>query len=466
MKIRNFLFILLFLGSTAASAQMVRSPSAFRALQTAATLMEAKQFYAAEDYYKTGLNKAKQNRDRYCEALANEGLGNLYSKLEQPEKAIEYYKTAIKLYKSQNLYVVVAVLENLLKSVQGIGDVYAGIEVGAKGIKLSVINVKLSMDREYGYTLLMDTSVVTDAASLTYQSERESMDAIATLLGVVKNRFKIPSNKVNIVIASGLTQELERYNKVAYFANIIRPKGMDTTIKIASVSPIEEAELSVLGIVPEKHRFSAGQLDVGSGNTKGGFFNSNRNFIPFTYPLGTKSFQRSIESHGGSSYLSISTIAEQLWSDSLSKSIVTEFTEKSEMKQKDIVYLSGGIVWSVVSLLHPESTNTNFTEVSARDIADFRQRIVSNFDEVTKPNLSYIIKPEEKAAAEKNISRVLKTYDQKAMTAGAVWLNHLVNEMTTLNPSKKFIYFRYAYVGWISGYIIKKVTNQFVKASK
>jgi tetratricopeptide (TPR) repeat protein len=462
MKAKHLpLVLLLFVGSFV-SAQVVKSPTALRMLQTASTLLEAKQFEAAEDYYKSGLLKAKQRKDLYCEALANEGLANLYIKMEQPDKAVGHYKSAIKLYKVQHQYVVVAVLENLLKSAQGLGDVYAGIEVGAKGIKLSVIDVKLSMDREYGYTLLLDTTINTDAASLSYQSEKETTDALVVLLDIIENRFQIPSNKVYAVISSGLKQELDKYRKTDYFANVIRPQGMDSAIKISSVTPVEEAELSVLGIVPQKQRYTAGQLDVGSGNTKGGFFNNKREFTPFTFPLGTKSFQRLIEYHGGSNPNDIVSTGEQLLADSLALPLRNVLAGKTEIKLKDVVYLSGGIVWSIVSLLHPESANKNYTEISATDIAQFRQRISTNYDDMIKPNLSTIYNAEEAKIASKNISRVLKTYDQKAITAGAVLLDHLVQEMSTYNPSKKYIYFKYAYVGWISGYIIKKVTKQYM----
>jgi hypothetical protein len=57
---------------------------------------------------------------------------------------------------------------------------------------------------------------------------------------------------------------------------------------------------------------------------------------------------------------------------------------------------------------------------------------------------------------------VVNTYDQKALLAGAIWLDELVKQINTINPAKKFIFPKYAYVGWISGYIAKKVNQQFV----
>jgi tetratricopeptide (TPR) repeat protein len=462
-----FVLVISLFASLAAPAQLIKNRSIFRMLQTANSLVEAKQFEAAEQYFKTGLAKAKQAEDIYLEAFAHEGLGNLYNKMEQPNLAIDQYKTAIKLYKKEDLTVLANIVESLLKSVQGIGDLYAGIEVGAKGVKLSVIEVILSRDREYGYTLKMDTSINTDAASLSYQSEKETSNTLAVLLNIIKTRYPgIAASKQYIVISSGLKQELDKYEKLNYFTNIIRPKTMDPSIKITFVTPEQEAELSMMGIVPDKHRFTAGQLDVGSGNTKGGFFNDKKVFVPFTFPVGTKSFQRMIEPAGNGDINSFVKKTEQYWIDSLQKPLTRGLADTREIKLKDIVYLSGGIVWSIVSLRHPESVNNNYVEITSSDIDEFRQMIVTNYEKATQVNLSVISNADDSKAAAKNIGRVLKTFDQKAMIAGAVWLNHLVQEMNSINPSKKFIYSKYAYVGWISGYIVKKVTQQYVRLEK
>ncbi len=462
MSIKKSFFVFLLLCSAVGNAQNIKSQATFRILKTATSLLEAQQFEAAEQYFKKGLGKAKLNSDYYCQAFAYEGLGNLYTKSDQQDNAISSYRNAIRLYKAQGLTVIANIVESLLKSVQGLGELYAGIEVGAKGIKLSVIEVKLSKDREYDYSLKADTSINTDAASLSYQSEKETSDAISVLLEIIKNRYKVPANKIHIVISSGLKQELDRYNKVDYFANIIRPKEMDPSIRIAYVTPAQESELSFMGIVPQKYRFNTDQLDVGSGNTKGGYFNADKIFVPVTFPLGTKSFQRLVETITQGNLDDFLKCAQRILNDSLGKLIVYEFANKTEFKSRDIVYLSGGIVWAIASLMHPQGVNNNYIELTSREIGEFRKLIFSNYEEVTKPDVTLISNAEDGRASLRNINRVLKTYDQKALLAGAIWLDELIQQVNTINPAKKFVYPKYAYVGWISGYIIKKVTQQYL----
>jgi len=459
---KKLLLVFLLFCAVTAGAQDIKSQVTFRMLKTATSLLEAQQFEAAEEYFVKGLEKAKYSKDTYCQAFANEGLGNLYTKTDQPEKAIACYRQAVKLYRGQGLTVIANVVESLLKSVQGIGELYAGIEIGAKGIKMSVIDVKLSKDREYEYSLKADTAINTDAASLSYQSEVETSDAIALLLDIIKTRYQLPSKKINIVISSGLKQELDRYHKVDYFANVIRPANMDKAIAISYVTPEQESELSFMGIVPQKNRYNTDQLDIGSGNTKGGYFNANKIFVPVNFSLGTKSFQRLVETKTQGALPEFLKSAEQLLNDSLGKLMVYEFANKKEFKSRNIVYLSGGIVWAIASLMHPQNINNNYVEITSRDIADFRKLIFSNYDEVTKPDITLISNAEDARASLRNINRVLKTYDQKALLAGAIWLDELIQQVNTINPDKKFVYPKYAYVGWISGYIIKKVTQQYM----
>ncbi len=442
-------------------AQQIKSPVAFRLLQTANSLMEVQQLDAAEDYFNRGLKRAIANKDSYSEAYAYQGLGTLYSRLDQTQKAIENYRKAIKIYKSIKLNVLATVAESLLKSAQGIGDMYAGIEIGAKGVKMSIMEVKLSKDRQYDYTLLGDTSINTDAAELSYQSEKETQDALSLLWKIIKDRYKIPNTNIHVVISSGLRQELDKYSKVDYFAYVIRPKEMDFSVNITSITPVQEAELSILGIVPQKDRFSANQLDVGSGNTKGGYFDGTHKVVPVTFPLGTKSFQRLVDARENGDIAHFTYAAEKLWRDSIAVVLDKELSDKNDIKSKDVVYLSGGIVWALTSYLYPQDAQKSFVEISAKDITDFRNMVYNKYDQLSKPASLYTISnPETAELAKKNINRVFKTYDQRALTTGAIILDELVKKVNT-NSTKKFIYPRYGYVGWISGYIIKKVSNQY-----
>ena len=463
MSIRKLLPVfLLLLVSFCVKAQQPKNQSTAMILKTANTLLEAQQFEAAEEYYNRALQNAKATKNSYHQAQAYEGLGNLYSKTKQQNPAADSYQKAIKLYRALGYNVIADVLVSLMKSVMGIGELYAGVEIGAKGIKLSVIEVKLS-NGENDYVLKMDTSINTDAAALSYQSEKETFDAITIFYNIIKSKYDIPATRTHIVISSGLKQDLDKYNKTEYFANIVRPKDLDPKIKIRYVTVDEESQLSFKGIVPQMNRLTANQLDVGSGNTKGGYINAGRTFIPVNFPLGTKSFQRLVESHatGNLDLETYRRIAEKVMHDSLGRVMVYQFTDKRDFKSRDVVYLSGGIVWAIASLMHPEQIRQNHVELTPQDITAFRELVYTAYDDLIKPDLLKQLKPEDAAASYANIKRVVNTYDQKALLAGSIWLDELIQQVNTINPTKKFIFPRYAYVGWISGYIIDKISKQY-----
>jgi hypothetical protein len=421
-------------------------------LKTANTLLQAQQFEAAEEYFNKALQNAKNLKNNYHMAQAYEGLGNLYNKTKQTTQAVEAYDKAIKLYYSLGHTVIADVLKSLKKSAQGIGDLYAGIEIGARGIKLSVIEVKLATG-ENDYSLKLDTSINTDAAALSYQSEKETFDAISVFYNIVRKRFQVPSSKTHIVISSGLKQDLDKYNKVEYFANIIRPKDLDPQIKIGYVTVDEEAQLSFKGIVPQMNRL-----------TKGGYINASRAFIPVTFPWGTKSFQRLVESKasGAQTLEDFKLAAEKIIADSLRRGMISHFMDKKDFQSRDMVYLSGGIVWTIASLMHPELIRQNHVELSQKDISTFRDMVYSGYDNLIKPDLGKL-NADDAAASLSNIKRVVGTYDQKAMLSGAIWLDELLKQVNAINPGKKFIFPRLAYVGWISGYIIDKTSKQYTE---
>jgi hypothetical protein len=100
-------------------------------------------------------------------------------------------------------------------------------------------------------------------------------------------------------------------------------------------------------------------------------------------------------------------------------------------------------------------------EITQQDIATFRRLVFSSFDKVTQPDITRVSNAAEARESQKNINRVLKTYDQKALLAGVIWLDELIQQVNSINPNKKFIYPRYAYVGWISGYIMNKINKQY-----
>ena len=135
--------------------------------------------------------------------------------------------------------------------------------------------------------------------------------------------------------------------------------------------------------------------------------------------------------------------------------------DKQDFKSHDGIDLFGDIAWAIASLIYPELIRQNHVELTQADISAFRSLIYSAYDDLSKPDLRKKLNPADAAASYANIKRVVNTDDQKALLSGAIRLDEPVQQLNTVNPFKKFIYPRYAYVGWISGYIIDKISKQY-----
>jgi hypothetical protein len=466
--LKPFLFVcLVFLSQMTMAQDMKKVNNALKFLKVGNTLREAQQYELAEKYITQSLLLLRAANDKYWEAAAYEQLGLLYKDQDKNTDALRYFNQSLDIYREIKASLSERALAQMIEGMHGKEEIYAGIDIGAKGIKLSIISVKLNKGNEFEYLLMVDSSINTEPVSLTDQSRKETADALKVLLGLAKNQYKISNDRTYVVVSSGLKQELDKYNKLDEFVKAIDPSAVFAGVHMQYVSPKEEGELSVLGIVPAKRRYSTSLLDVGSGNTKGGYFiDASQIFEPFNMPYGTKTFVKLVKSKNPTSNIEFARVAERMMRDSLGKMIRDEVGRKSGLKNRGFVYLSGGIVWAIASYMYPEKVNDNYMELSAYDVRKFKDMVIYHYDELTHPNLNRINDFVVLEDAKKNLSHLQNTFDQESLTAGAVWLDALVNELNTALPIKRFIFPKYSYVGWISGYMVREVTKDYNKRNE
>ena len=75
-------------------------------------------------------------------------------------------------------------------------SVYAGIEVGSKGIKLSVVDVDRNAKTGGAFTILKDTSVNTDFISFSSASSSATLKGLTELYTYTTEKLKIPGKRV------------------------------------------------------------------------------------------------------------------------------------------------------------------------------------------------------------------------------------------------------------------------------
>jgi len=463
-----FFFIgLLVFGNAGAQDYYRKINNALRYIKLGNTLREAQQYDLSEKYLRQGLQIITEQGDKYWEAATYENLGLLYKDQDKPEDAARYFNKALAIYHQLKMSLSEKALEQMLTGAEGKEQSYAGIELGAKGVKLSILSIQLNSNGEVEYILKSDSSVNPEPAALTPQSQQETADALKKFIDIAKARYGIPAERIYTVISSGLKAELDKKNKTSDFIKAVTPPGAPADFSIRSVTSAEEAELAVLGTVPPKRRYSTSLIDVGSNKTNGGYFmDASQSFDAVYFPVGTKSFVGLVKNKKPANIREFEIFAETLWKDSLSQIVRDELGRRAGLKNRSATYLGGGIVWCIATYLFPEKVDDNYVELTPEHIRRFRSMVIANYSKTIQPDISNITNETLMLDARKTISRAQNTYDQESLIAGAVWVDGLMKELNTTQPVKRFYFSKYAYVGWISGYISRAVAEDFKRKSE
>ena len=440
---------------------------ALRYLKLGNTLREAQQYDLSEKYLRQGLRIINEQGDRYWEAAIYENMGLLYKDQDKPEDAARYFNKALAIYRQLKMSLSEKALDQMLTGAEGKEESYAGIEIGSKGVKLSILSIQLNSSGEVEYILKADSSVNPEPSALTPQSLQETADVLKKFIDFAKTKYNISDDRMYVVISSGLKAELDKKNKSTEFIKGITPFAAPLNFSIKSVTSAEEAELAVLGTVPPKRRYSTSLIDVGSNKTNGGYFmDASQSFDAVYLPVGTKSFVSMVKSKNPVNMNEFANVADKLWKDSLSQMVRDELGRRAGLRNRSATYLGGGIVWCIATYLYPEKCNDNYVELTPDDIHRFRTMVVNNYTKTIQPDISNISKESLMLDARKTISRAQNTYDQPSLIAGAVWIDGLMKELNTTQPVKRFYFSKYAYVGWISGYISRAVAEEFKRKSE
>ncbi|MES1219669.1 MAG: hypothetical protein ABUT20_29485, partial [Bacteroidota bacterium] len=278
--------------------------------------------------------------------------------------------------------------------------IYAGIEVGSKGVKMSVVEIGKDAKNNGSFNIIKDTSVNTDFISFTQPTFQATLNSLSGLYFLAISDYKIPSKNIYTVVSSGVKIQAEKenqFNSIEFLVNSFRSRINDPKRKVDLVDVADESRLSHLGIIPEEKRYNTFLVDVGSGNSKGGYFpNGNtKDFKLFQISWGTKSVANATEKRCDAYDKTLANFNKQL-------SRVLVGAENSEINYavnvsgaynyNDNVAFSGGISWAVATLLHPESIDKSVIKVSLDEVKKFSERVYSNYPSINEDFLLKTVK--------------------------------------------------------------------------
>lgn len=356
--------------------------------------------------------------------------------------------------------------QNSIKTPVKLRTVYTGIEVGSKGVKMSILELK-NTESVVDFRILKDTSVNTDFISFSPETFKATLNGLCGLYITAGTQYGIPSKRIFTVISSGVKMQAEKENKTTWIENLIdsfRIKINDPYRKVEVVDVKEEARLSHLGIVPESKRFNTFLIDIGSGNTKGGFFpfGDLSTFRLFQLNWGTKSIANATEKRcaGDNSLENYNSQLNKVLASAENSDIIYAVNSSGSFNLNDNIAVSGGAAWAVATLTHPELIENPIVSVSYKEVERLCEKLYRNYDALAPGFLVQMItRSDERNTAMKEIQRVQKVFDQKSLMAGAGLLLKIMRQFASAYETKEFFLVKNGSVGWISAYVDQTVGN-------
>ncbi|HEV8282676.1 MAG TPA: hypothetical protein VGQ09_00120 [Chitinophagaceae bacterium] len=345
-------------------------------------------------------------------------------------------------------------------------SVYAGIEVGSKGVKMSVIEIGKNAQSRGAFNILKDSSVNTDFISFSPTTFHATLEGVYGLYSTLVKKYRIQPQLIFTLVSSGVKIQAEKENKTNWISNLIdsfKLKINESDRQVSIIDVREEARLSHLGIVPESRRYTTFLIDIGSGNTKGGYFpNGNtKDFKLFQLSWGTKSVANATEKRCNDDN-GLSNFRKQLYrvlSEAENSEIIYAVNESGSYPKSDNVAFSGGIAWSVATLMFPELIDNSVVAVTFDQMIKFNERLYNNFASVTEPFLvkNILDKTLDKETISKEIKRVHQVFDQKSLMSGVGLLLKIMRQFQSVYEGKQFYLVKNGQVGWISAYVDQNI---------
>lgn len=340
--------------------------------------------------------------------------------------------------------------------------VYSGIEVGSKGVKMSVLEIDENAKEKNAYNVIKDTSINTDFISFTQPTYLATLAALNKLYEISTKVYKIPPSNIFTAVSSGVNIQAEKENKKNWIEQLIgafKFNYNEPERKVTVIDVVEEGRLSHLGIVPDSKRYNTFLIDIGSGNTKGGYFpyNNTKDFKLFQLTWGTKSTANAAEKYadGDNSLGTFDNNLNRVLAGAEKSEIVYAVNASGSYPLSDNVVFSGGIAWALATLMYPELIDNPVVPVSYDEVLAFNDKILNSH-----PTLSdyYIVKTLtdstlDKEAIGKAVKTVNKVFDQRALLAGTGLMLKIMRQFTSTQERKNFYFVKNGAVGWITAYV-------------
>lgn len=469
MKYVSFL-ILTLVYSVSALAQSARTPvEAQHFIKLGNTLRMVDRPEQAIDLLLRALPAVK-SKDAYMEAVTYENLGFAYRDQENFQTALGYFHKAHDLYKKLNFGASEAAMRQLISETAS-KDLYAGIDVGASGVKLAIFRTIYENGFYNKDVKVKPIAPNVTLVSGTAQSFKDGQEVMKVYLDSIR-RYNIPADHVYIAFSSGVNETLGKTpvkKKKLYelFSALVTNSlpGSDSLFIDSTLTAAREAELFMIGSIPRKLWLTASCVDIGSGNTKGGYYDSGRRFHSVSLPYGTKTLANIIDNNRSLSIEAYKAEAQRIVKMIADTAINVEFNTTSPgLHQRRTVALGGGIAWAMAAYLHPEKAGTTAVPLTLADAERFVRLATTDYQSLIHPDLSDLTDPTVRRKAETDLANVQNQFNEKQLIAGSLLMEAVLRAYADTSIPKRFVFIRDSDISWVTGKFLETINQNYEKA--
>lgn len=321
-------------------------------------------------------------------------------------------------------------------------NIFAGIEIGSKGIKMSVIDVYNIKKGGFNIKSYWTENVaiakgISIDGNLAQEDIERAANVVVTNYKKIKNEIGVVDANIFIVGSSGVAMAK---NTKELIDKVKATTGKDMEFIDAQM----EGKMLLKGCIPPVDYKDSMVLDIGGGNTKGGYvdvYNSeNFVFFPLSLNYGTITLTEAVIKKTRNEEINEFNIKSFGFLPTLREQVNAMYGSKPTALEKEKVYMSGGAVWAFYTL---------YNGVAKESFSEFKLEDVINYDAILKNNFKRF---EDLAKTNKEIEKVLKTYSQKYLISGSNILLVCLEAIPDIN-NKKLYFAKEGQIAWLVSYV-------------
>jgi tetratricopeptide (TPR) repeat protein len=346
---------------------------------------------------------------------------------------------------------------------------FGGVEIGAKGVKASAVQVDRGGAKPVLKVLELDKKTI-DVTISRLKGKKfdaalidDTAEVVKGFIAALESELGVPESNTKVVASSGVPFANN-------FADLVTAVRERTGKGVEKIDAREEATLTAIALVPEHLRTAALIVDVGSGNTKGGAFldksGSPESFATLEVPFGTTTLTKEIDSKAAGSATPRPEVAREVGSQLIGESLRQQVAEKPEFAQRDLVLFAGGSVWAFVTIMKPETALEPFAKIAAADVKAYRNLLSKTPGSYPEVDFSRVGNPDARKVAEADYARIRgakgdsPVFKPAELESGAILLEEIADKLAF--AKRTVLFDRKAVTAWITTYITPADVRQFL----